>query len=539
MALMDLFDLWECASENILWEYFDVEDSPEESQQLQEEFHIPEKVQGGAILGYIKGPFFFPDGVSRNKRFYPKELWEKVIGAPSIKKRLKQRVMYGTIGHESTPMSDEDLRQGKPSHIVLDLALSEDQKIGIGVAAILDTDVGRRLSVYLKAGSVLSVSSRAKGTFEAHKRHKGLPVVAESDFELHTFDFVLNPGFEDAKPSLLQESITIQNHHTVMSGGKKRMDLEQIISELRKEKDVLQEQVTEVRLENARLTNELDSVNRDLSESKIYTERLAVFDSLHVTPEQAHALVEAVSSFDSISSVLDRLSATRNFPESLLEEFSGSLWEDYQQIGQPYEIRTLIEEMRDEIQQYRQIGQPGETRALLFRLVEMIEQYQTQFGTIEQADKLAEELDTLRLAGETPGSAAAFIGQIKQELQEYYELGTAEEVKQTLEQTNEVLQRVARLGSLSILEEIVQKQTEEQEQKLVEDLARKYRRPLEDVQDLLESLSPEQAEKALSKLTNVPQVRKTSTVTIHETGGERSGSRLSHMLRQNMKPSRK
>lgn len=49
-----------------------VEDYLEEGKSLQE-------VDGQIILGKISGPSFFGDGVSRNQRFYPRELVGKTI----------------------------------------------------------------------------------------------------------------------------------------------------------------------------------------------------------------------------------------------------------------------------------------------------------------------------------------------------------------------------------------------------------------------------------------------------------------------------
>ena len=66
------------------------------------QFSITEssEVDGKHILGKVKGEFFVPDGKSRNKRFYPRELWEKVISSQAIKEKLANRLMFGTIGHD-------------------------------------------------------------------------------------------------------------------------------------------------------------------------------------------------------------------------------------------------------------------------------------------------------------------------------------------------------------------------------------------------------------------------------------------------------
>lgn len=55
------------------------------------------------VLGILEGVYFLPDGYSRNKRFYPRELWENVIR--NMEPVLRSKGVLGTLEH---PMKEED-----------------------------------------------------------------------------------------------------------------------------------------------------------------------------------------------------------------------------------------------------------------------------------------------------------------------------------------------------------------------------------------------------------------------------------------------
>jgi len=156
-------------------------------------------VDGKYVIGKIKGTFFVPNGKSRNERFYPSELWERVLSNESVLERIRDRRMFGTISHNQE-IDDDAFLQGKFSHIVIKL----DPKTGIGEALILNTPAGNILNTVVRAGSKIFVSSRARGDFAG--THKGLPRVNPDTYCLETFDIVLSPGFKEASPSL-QESL--------------------------------------------------------------------------------------------------------------------------------------------------------------------------------------------------------------------------------------------------------------------------------------------------------------------------------------------
>lgn len=143
---------------------------------------------------------FIPDGESRNKRYYPKELWERTLNDTELNERLKDRHCYGTIGHD-TELNDVSLLEGKVSHIVTNLYIEDG--VGIGEAEILNTEVGRTLRTILGAKCKLYVSSRGIGKFKESSKN-GNKIVDPDNYLLETFDFVMDPGFLEANPTLVE-----------------------------------------------------------------------------------------------------------------------------------------------------------------------------------------------------------------------------------------------------------------------------------------------------------------------------------------------
>lgn len=158
-------------------------------------------VDGEHVIAKIRGPAFFPDTVSRNKVEYSRELWEKTIARPDFLRELQARRIYGTFGH-GLVIDDEALRKGEISHIVSDVWI--DQKDGIGYAEylVLNTGPGRMLKTLFGAKSKLRVSTRANGKFLALKNARGNKVPNPDVFFLRGVDFVHDPGYLQAEPSM-------------------------------------------------------------------------------------------------------------------------------------------------------------------------------------------------------------------------------------------------------------------------------------------------------------------------------------------------
>lgn len=260
-------EVWES---NSLWEF--KEPTPKEKSV----------VDGKAIIGIIEGQFFVPDGKSRNERFYPKALWEDVLKAKPMREKLDNLLMFGMIGHEDKSITEEDLRKGDVSHIIADLWIDESGR-GMGKAYILNTDSGKNLYIYIKAGAKLKTSSRARGKFQENEKKDGLPVVDSSSFYLETFDFVINPGFEETTAEL-SEKLKKEGGTVV-----ENIDAVKAITE---SNEKLQSQLKSTISEVAVLKIEKDSI---LNENKKLAEKANQFSFLESVDK---SIVEALSEFD-------------------------------------------------------------------------------------------------------------------------------------------------------------------------------------------------------------------------------------------------
>lgn len=154
------------------------------------------------IIGRATG-VFAPIGVmSRNNRIYDGDHYDYILSNQHLLDRITNRGMIGTIGHHDKKVDDQDLADGKVSHIVTDLHIKEEDdgtRNLYGTLEILDTPAGRLLRTYYDSGMPLFVSSRGGGNLlnvpnESYKR------VDKTKYFLETFDIVRNPGFLQAKP---------------------------------------------------------------------------------------------------------------------------------------------------------------------------------------------------------------------------------------------------------------------------------------------------------------------------------------------------
>jgi hypothetical protein len=197
-----------------------------------------------AILAVVTGTHFVPAGLSRNKRYYPESapygfLWGEQLKKPWIVEKMANNTMCGTIGHD-TEIGEKEFREGKVSHFTKALKIiptGDPNKPYKGYAEsyVLNTPAGQALKTYLDAGMKLYVSSRAGGdflpgvTYKVAEDGSEVPVLDPSKFKLERFDFVFNPGFFDAHPTL-KENMGI-NESLLKSMNEAYMECEKYISE--------------------------------------------------------------------------------------------------------------------------------------------------------------------------------------------------------------------------------------------------------------------------------------------------------------------
>lgn len=196
--LSESFDFIEesCGSGAPEFEFFD---SP---QIVSESVDLDGVKTAYPVIGKATG-IFAPIGVmSRNNRIYDNDHYDYLLENQHLVDRIAHRGMLGTIGHHDKKVDDQDLAEGKVSHIVSDLHIKEEAdgtRNLYGTLEILDTPAGHLLKTYYDSGVPLFVSSRGGGNLlpvpnETYKR------VDKTRYFLETFDIVKNPGFLQAKP---------------------------------------------------------------------------------------------------------------------------------------------------------------------------------------------------------------------------------------------------------------------------------------------------------------------------------------------------
>lgn len=157
-------------------------------------------VDGEHVIAKIIGPAFFPDTTSRNRVEYSRELWDAALSNPEFVRELAARRVYGTFGH-ATKIDDTALLNGDISHILKDVWINE-RNVGIAEYLVLNTGPGRNLKTYLGAGSKLRVSTRCRGAYLHQRNMRGNKVPDPKAFFLRGIDFVYDPGYLEAEPTL-------------------------------------------------------------------------------------------------------------------------------------------------------------------------------------------------------------------------------------------------------------------------------------------------------------------------------------------------
>jgi predicted nuclease with TOPRIM domain len=132
---------------------------------------------------YIKGEFGIVDTPTENNRVYSRALMEREIR--KLQEKIKNRSLLGELDHPD----DGKPRLSRVSHLITELYLGDDNIVR-GKAEILDTDNGRNLRAIAEAGVKIGVSLRGYGSTRMENNSE----FVEDDFELLTFDFVVEPA---------------------------------------------------------------------------------------------------------------------------------------------------------------------------------------------------------------------------------------------------------------------------------------------------------------------------------------------------------
>ena len=333
------------------------------------------EVDGQHIIGKIRGEFFVPNGTSRNGRHYKRGLWEKVCADQSLKQKMAERRMFGTISHKQ-PIDDTALLEGKLSHTVTSLSIDEEGR-GIGEALIFNTPAGRNLNTLLRGGAKLFTSSRANGEFKG--TYKGVPVVDEDSYKLETFDIVIDPGFLQANPTIAESlenfDETFIHDEVSMANENVKPNLTEALSSenlsLRGDLSGALAKVNEANEQLAKLTAENSELKKVADKAAKLESQVAEYKLLG-TPEEINKVFKAVeqreATYKSLGTVEEIEEALDKGKEAILA---------YQALGTPKEIKEAFDVSMNVLGEYKKFGSVRELDTTMTVVEKMMETIKT------------------------------------------------------------------------------------------------------------------------------------------------------------------
>lgn len=143
---------------------------------------------------YIEGVFQRADVPNKNKRIYPKAVWEKHCAAGSnMQQRIAERSMIGHVEHPQSGTTD----LSQSAILVTEVKLKENGEVW-GRALVYNTPAGRLVQELIETGTKFGISSRGTGSVDS----KG---IVQEDYNCDTWDIVSNPSTPGAFPKLATE----------------------------------------------------------------------------------------------------------------------------------------------------------------------------------------------------------------------------------------------------------------------------------------------------------------------------------------------
>lgn len=391
-------------------------------------------VDGVNILGVAVGKTFFPNTVSRNGIYYPKEEWENAINDPDFQYRLKNNLVFGTIGHD-IDLTDTEIRQGLLSHIITDVWI--DNNIGYAKYLILNTKPGKVLNLLLRANSKLSTSTRANGVLVNSNDR-----LEARDLVLERIDFVIDPGYVNAKPELIES----------LNKGKQDMPLESKIDKIDAAVKLLESQVQQVNNNNVNLNNSnnnqqtlleaVSNIRTEFAESKatikLYEQfgspfdvstklnKLKLYEAIGENPaeisqvlEDAEDTIEDLTNKVTELSIKNSLMNEKDTPEKVKTELKESedndeLTKFKELIDTPEKLDKLldaVEAEQNELEKYRAIGTPEDIKKAIS------DDIASKIAQSENVD--TEIVESLLKSGVSPKKAKSMIRSIKENLGDF------------------------------------------------------------------------------------------------------------------------
>ncbi len=146
----------------------------------------------------VKAKLMEADVRNRNGRVYPRQIVEREVGR--LTERINSKVAFGSGDHPADGRTSFD----NVTHLWEKVWISGKEVFG--EATVLATHRGKDLQEVIRAAGSIPVSARGFGRTSA-SQWEGRPAdVVEDNYQLVTFDFVLNSqGFDDARITKVTE----------------------------------------------------------------------------------------------------------------------------------------------------------------------------------------------------------------------------------------------------------------------------------------------------------------------------------------------
>lgn len=150
----------------------------------------------------IQGLLMIPDKLNGNKRIYSAQLCRNIVDDEELQTRITNGEVMGECEHPNDGVTNLN----RYCHIVKALWIGEDGNVYFKTL-LVDTDPqGSNLIKCFKYGGRPGVSTR--GRWESEYRN-GTEYVKEN-YKFDTFDFVYQPSVREARPSVVRESLKIE-----------------------------------------------------------------------------------------------------------------------------------------------------------------------------------------------------------------------------------------------------------------------------------------------------------------------------------------
>lgn len=470
------------------------------------------KVDGKHVIGRVLGQFFARNKASRNGRYYEGDLWDGVLERDETKERLESRTMFGTIGHDETPVTEQQLRDGDVTHIVTRLWAEGDK--GMGEALLLDTPAGRNLNTYLRAGSRLCTSSRASGKYVEGRTHDGIPIVDGDSYLFETFDFVIEPGFLEAAPKLVEKLESVEE--PIAESQMNKEETSNMSDELVTKIASLSEQLATTVAAKSAVDTKLTDTERQLEAYRRKDGLIGAINKLRISESDLSRLPRIleelkISDFSALIRFVEGINpkdltaiSVGNISESIsmLEDFRTKV------ARTPQEAFAVNKKVKTLVESYRKLGTPeeiAESKAKLDDLTKQMEKLGTPADMAKAMEAACGMLEEYKVIG-TPEELRRAINSATRVLEQYRPLGRPAQVQEALTRSLSVVEQLKRLGGIGRIKKVVEswnglvkKDREEKVSAKSESLSAKFGVPVTTVRRIVEKFGDE-SEKILSDM---------------------------------------